>query len=214
VLAYAFFYGVTYAIGADALIVGGCLVGCLVVTHVMGAEAVAIRCIFYFYLGGLSCLAYQAIAGRLKGARAYLALGPLVAVEAIAVIMFWFTGSINWVLNLGIPIALAALAIASGLLPERAARAGDALGNLTYASYLIHFPLQLAVMLVVTVLRIGHGFAYSPVFFFAYLAGVFCLSHFVFTFLEVPVQAAIRSRTIGGATPVETAPQTPSPPWL
>lgn len=213
VLAYAFFYAVTYAIGANALVVGACLAGCLVVTRVMGAEAVATRCIFYFYLGGLSCVAYQAVTGKLKGTRAYLALGPLVAVEAVAVIMFRITGRLDWVLNLGIPIALATLAIASGLLPVRAARAGDALGNLTYASYLIHFPFQLAVMLVVTRCRIDHGFAYSPAFFMGYLAAVLCLSHLVFRFLEMPAQAAIRARMIGGAAAVEMAPKTPSPPW-
>jgi peptidoglycan/LPS O-acetylase OafA/YrhL len=209
VLAYAFFYCVTYALGAGAFVVVGCLLGCVALTHAMGTEAVATRCIFYFYMGGLSFLGYQALSRRLQGSRVYLALGPLIAVEAIALAMFAATGNLDWMLNLGIPVALAVLAIGSSLLPSRAARACDTLGNLTYASYLIHFPVQLAVMLVVTQLGINHGFAYSPVFFTVYIAGVICLSQLVFSHLELPAQAALRARTLGGAGRVETSPGTP-----
>jgi peptidoglycan/LPS O-acetylase OafA/YrhL len=81
---------------------------------------------------------------------------------------------------------------------SRVAGCLDALGNLTYASYMIHFPIQLLVMLLVGILGIGHGFVDSPLFLIAFLLVVFGASHFVYKRVELPLQGEIRSRILGG----------------
>jgi len=207
VLAYIFFYAVSYFIGADFFTAGICLIACSAATYFMGAEAVIVRCIFYFYLGGLSCLVYQAIVSRLKPLWAYMTLFPGLAIGAVAAHQFRVSGNLAWMLDLEVPLALTLLAILSRLLPDSVARAGNHLGNLTYASYLIHFPLQLLVMLGVSVFSITHNFAYSPVFFAGYILTVLIVSHFLYKRLEMPAQDMIRRRFVVTEERLERKPE-------
>jgi peptidoglycan/LPS O-acetylase OafA/YrhL len=197
VLVYLFFFVATFLFKADLVTVLVCLAACVATDHYLGAEPVILRCIFYFYLGGLSCLAHRAVSGRMKVAAGKAMVAAGVALLAWAAYELLVTGDIDWILNLWVPVALAILAIASGSVGSRIANVFDALGNLTYASYMIHFPLQLVVMLLVGILGIGHGFAGSPYFLIAYLLVVFGISHAVYKRIEMPLQGAIRSRMLG-----------------
>ena len=67
----------------------------------------------------------------------------------------------------------------------------DFLGGLTYASYLMHFPLQL--MLVLVFGWLGLQLPVSSVWFFVgYLILVFAISAVIFRKFEMPVQNFIR----------------------
>jgi peptidoglycan/LPS O-acetylase OafA/YrhL len=196
VLVYLFFFLVTFCFRGDLFMVLTCLLVCVGADHYLGAEPVVLRCIFYFYLGGLSCVLLRDFIRRLGPSRSRILLAPGLALLACAAYEFAVSGDVDWLLNLGTPVLLAVLAILSGLVAVRVAVALDALGNLTYASYMTHFPLQLCVMLLVGALHAGPSFAYSPWFLAAYLAGVIGISHLVFTCVEMPLQRMIRARAL------------------
>jgi peptidoglycan/LPS O-acetylase OafA/YrhL len=205
VLAYVFFFAVTYFFRADLFMVLVCLLGCLAINHYTTEESVIVRCIFYFYLGGLSCLAYREIFEKARRPVAAIAWTIAGGLLVWSVVSFYVSGDINWVLNLGVPVALAILARVSAGMPAPAARTFDELGNLTYASYLLHFPVQLLAMLLIGVLGIDHNFVASPYFLVAYLVVILALAHATYRWVEMPLQALIRARTVS-RTPIANPP--------
>jgi peptidoglycan/LPS O-acetylase OafA/YrhL len=75
-----------------------------------------------------------------------------------------------------------------------------AAGNMTYSSYLLHFPIQLVIVLCFTVA--GRPVpVYSGALFAVYLLTTLLLSYFTFRFFEAPAQRLIRGafrRSPGG----------------
>lgn len=76
------------------------------------------------------------------------------------------------------------------------ARHAAKLGRLTYASYLLHFPVALAIVLFVKLSNVPIEIAASHWFFSAYFVAVFTLSHFSFKYFERPAQIMIRRMTL------------------
>ena len=70
------------------------------------------------------------------------------------------------------------------------------LGDLTYASYLLHFPVQLAFVFAVDWFGIGRDLFLSPSALLFYLVATFGLSWIAFHFFEVPAQSMIRAATL------------------
>jgi peptidoglycan/LPS O-acetylase OafA/YrhL len=66
------------------------------------------------------------------------------------------------------------------------------LGNATYSSYLLHFPLQIAVVLVVDALDYDRSLFFSPLALVAYLAIVIASSLAVYRWFERPAEDRIR----------------------
>jgi peptidoglycan/LPS O-acetylase OafA/YrhL len=87
---------------------------------------------------------------------------------------------------------LTAFALLNEALSSRFERISK-LGNLTYASYLIHFPVQLALVLVVDRLGVSRGIFFSPLALIAFIAVTFGLSWVVFHGFEMPAQSRIRA---------------------
>ncbi|HVW20907.1 MAG TPA: acyltransferase [Opitutaceae bacterium] len=193
VLVYFLFFVVTRRLGASLVTVLLCLGASAGLNFYLGSEPVINRCAFYFYAGGLSWLAYRQFAVRPWPWRAGATMAGLVLVATCAR-HFSATHDVDFALNFEVPAVIFLFALHSRLLGRRISAAADALGNLTYASYLIHFPLQIAFMLAAGMLGLNSGFANSPAFLAGYLIGVFGLSHFVYSRFELPVQNALRAR--------------------
>jgi peptidoglycan/LPS O-acetylase OafA/YrhL len=67
------------------------------------------------------------------------------------------------------------------------------LGNLTYASYMLHFPMQLAAMLIFGMLAVPvQTLVYSDWFMLAYLGSVLTAAFVVFRWVERPAQDWLR----------------------
>lgn len=66
------------------------------------------------------------------------------------------------------------------------------LGNATYSSYLLHFPLQLLIVVVVDSMGWGRSIFYSPISFLAFLSLVIGLSLLVHRHFEMPAQNRIK----------------------
>lgn len=88
---------------------------------------------------------------------------------------------------------------------RRLARVLDFLGDLTYASYLLHFPLLLVIVLVVDAAGYSRAHFASPVVFSAYVVLVFALSAACFHYVEAPAQRALRR--LVAREPVALAPR-------
>jgi len=87
-------------------------------------------------------------------------------------------------------LSLALIETKRGTLGKRLSFVGD----ISYSSYLLHFPLQLAVATVVTKLAVSQTLYYSPWFmivFFVVLILVSLASHHYF---EVPMQRMLRAK--------------------
>jgi len=67
------------------------------------------------------------------------------------------------------------------------------LGNTTYASYLLHFPLQLLLACLSSALS-WHWPLHEPVWLLAYLLSVFGLASLVYQAVEMPAQTWLRQR--------------------
>jgi peptidoglycan/LPS O-acetylase OafA/YrhL len=67
------------------------------------------------------------------------------------------------------------------------------LGNATYSSYLLHFPLQLLIVIVVDMVGWKRDLFHSPIVFLGFLSLVIGLSLFVHRYFEMPAQRAIRA---------------------
>jgi peptidoglycan/LPS O-acetylase OafA/YrhL len=67
------------------------------------------------------------------------------------------------------------------------------IGDLTYASYLLHFPIQLASVLVVDALGLSRDLFLAPGALAAFILGTFGSAWIVFRIFEMPAQDALRA---------------------
>ena len=100
---------------------------------------------------------------------------PLVVVFALFPSLIWLAASLE---TIGLSIG----------------RLGELMGNTTYASYLIHVPIQITVMTAADFLLFNRiDAAKTPLFFASYIASVFLLSHFIFKHVELPSKRRIQA---------------------
>jgi hypothetical protein len=67
------------------------------------------------------------------------------------------------------------------------------LGNMTYASYMIHFPIQLILVLIFY--DNGVHFFNNIYFFSFFIIGTCLIGYFFFKFFEVPIQDLLRKKS-------------------
>jgi len=78
-------------------------------------------------------------------------------------------------------------------LPGGVQKVIEAAGNMTYSSYLIHFPIQLVI--VIFFAWIGRSIPYDSVAFFcSFFLVTLLASYYIYRWFELPAQAWIRSR--------------------
>ena len=194
VLVYFIFYACLRITGASAwpslaLVAGSCL------AVATGHGHNLVVCIAFFFAGGLA-----AILGGYADKRRIEA--PIAAATAIALVLglamaYWLRVPAYkpfpvWTLLIAVS-ALVFLVARRFPVPRRMRRGIEVAGNLTYASYLLHFPIQLTVVL--TFALIGKAVPMQRVgFFLAYIAGTLALSYVVYRYFEAPAQNFIRAR--------------------
>ena len=158
-----------------------------------GVSGQLTNCLALFYVGGLASIVRQAIdASRFKTAIeacAWLAVTvtpPLVAYAARDQLdRFDFPLFVGYT-----PILLFCLS-REIKLPNMVQGTVLAAGNMTYSSYLLHFPIQLAIMLCFV--AAGRPVpVYSGALFAVYLLTTLLLSYLTFRYFEAPAQNLIR----------------------
>jgi peptidoglycan/LPS O-acetylase OafA/YrhL len=69
----------------------------------------------------------------------------------------------------------------------------EAAGNITYSSYLIHYPLQLAIAICFLFAEKEIPY-YSEIFFAGFIFITLFASHYIYKLFELPVQNRIRKK--------------------
>jgi len=153
-----------------------------------------VLCQLYFFIGG----AVYLLASQDHTKSTHLRIVALSAVlAAILVIIDIVTdGRIDTITLISVTVALLLSFHAIGMAIRSRAilTAFCTLGNLTYSSYLIHFPLQIATLLALDHLGISNTIYLSPLAMVAFLLFVFILSHASYVVLERPLQEWLRVR--------------------
>jgi peptidoglycan/LPS O-acetylase OafA/YrhL len=167
------------------------------------------RGVIGFFMGGVMVAVWRALRGHAQAAA--IARGLMIAVIAtwlgLAVALYrdWFeSGEANKTFALLFDFGLCPLTVLTLALREdmrsRAAWLGF-LGDISYSTYLIHFPLQLALALLAV------RFAWTPETFMqdwvmlAFYAVLILLGAISYRFFERPTQALIRNaRVFKGVT--------------
>lgn len=152
-----------------------------------------VLCVFFFYLGALTQMGHAALI-RQPRARQTLAhvLGLLAVAAATALLLM---GKLRPMFHVALLTPVALLLLLDWVHPRSgtAQRWINTLGNTTYASYLLHFPLQLLLACLTSAL----GFSlplHEPAWLIAWLAGVFGLAALVYRVIEMPAQTWLRQR--------------------
>jgi peptidoglycan/LPS O-acetylase OafA/YrhL len=188
VLVYLLFFAGLRLLGKSAWINLGAVALCVALKASGMANPVS-DCVGFFYAGGLAAIAYSGAARscwRQNAALGVTLLAPLL----LALAGTPSDNTVYFFLLAYLPVALFWLAQPLVLKPPLA-RAVEAAGNMTYSSYLLHFPLQLAIALY-----FAHQGAPVPMYgamLFLFFIGVTGLSAWVaYRYLELPAQRALR----------------------
>jgi peptidoglycan/LPS O-acetylase OafA/YrhL len=175
------------------------LLNVVVVVACLNLSGQIFSCLAFFYAGGLAAIARRAIA---------TAASPVV-IERTG----WFVATL-------VPVSIAAFGLQSHLvawlflltytpivlfclsgaimLPAPAQRLVEAAGNMTYSSYLLHFPIQLLMALGFAMA--GRALPFDDSAFFAvYVGATLLASYFAYRWFEAPAQSLLRKRLLPGA---------------
>jgi peptidoglycan/LPS O-acetylase OafA/YrhL len=168
-----------------------------------GASWQVVYCLAFFYIGGLAAMMRRAV-GEWRY-RAMIEAGAWLAVVVIPLAVVYAAG--DQLDRISFPLFLGTTPLLLFCLSRKIAVPGwmqamiVAAGNMTYSSYLLHFPIQLAIVLCFTLA--GRPVpVYSGALFAVYLLTTLLLSYVTFRFFEAPAQRLIRSafrRSPGGA---------------
>lgn len=188
-LVYALFFLIIRVAGHVRYVAALVVVAGLILS--ISVSGSILSCIIFFFAGGICVEWHRRLRDAPAAARHMAAAAAVLLPMGVAI---WGAG---WppIVHAYLLIVYAMLAVlAASFDPacvQRWARPIAAAGDMTYASYLIHFPLQLAIV-------VGFGAAgvavpaSSPVLFIAYLGAVLAGSILVFRHFERPAQRAIR----------------------
>ncbi|MGB9117013.1 acyltransferase family protein [Bradyrhizobium sp.] len=172
----------------------------------LNASGQVTNCLAFFYIGGLAAMARRAIAST-TFSRA-IEGGAWLAVVVLPAAVLGFArdrlGQFDFQLLLTYTPILLFCLTRQIAMPAAVQKAVEAAGNMTYSSYLLHFPIQLLIVL---------GFAifgapiplYDVTFFAIYLAITLLASYFAYRYFEAPAQNLVRSFFL---RPRAAAPQT------
>ncbi|MBU3627457.1 acyltransferase [Polynucleobacter sp. AP-Reno-20A-A9] len=189
VLIYLFFFLVARYLGASLFISIAVLLICAFIKYYNLTESFIVDCLLYFYVGGMTAALYK----RLERS-AYRKISLLIAFIATIVAPFIFNLS-NTNFSKILLFCYVPFLIYAGTINIAASKKCHgviaAFGNMTYSSYLLHFPLQLLLVLIFELFSITIPI-YDSLFFGVFLLSILLLSYLTYRFFERPMQNIIR----------------------
>lgn len=102
-----------------------------------------------------------------------------------------------WPVMVLFPLTILALALAEtrrGTLGKRI----SFLGDISYSSYLLHFPLQFLFFAVISSLTTDRSIFYAPWFMVLFFAALLSISFCSFHYFELPAQRFLRQAAFAG----------------
>ena len=194
VLIYFFFFLILKNISKSFFINIAILLVCLAAKYFKFSSSI-FDCLAFFYIGGISAIGYKYIQTiKYKKHLFYISVFTLLATP-----IFIYQTSIyqhkyftTLFLMSYTPILLFVCAQHFNVSPA-IQKTIEAAGNMTYSSYLIHFPIQLAIALFFlnTEQKIPYS---STIFFIGFIFLTFVISYYIYRLFELPAQKYIRRR--------------------
>lgn len=195
ILAYLLFFFVARFAGRFAVPASAAFALALLVTVTREQDPVG-QCISYFFTGGMLFLLsrrYEAV----TAARPVLSLIVAVAATVVTVVTGLVVARVGTDSTYLMPFFLIlVLACAAMFLPQIGGRGGRLairLGNMTYASYMLQFPILITVLTVFAAAGLAVPWQ-EPWLFFAWLVAPFALAVPVYHWFEMPAQNWLRRR--------------------
>ncbi|MGO4380681.1 acyltransferase family protein [Pseudoduganella sp. RAF19] len=193
VLVYLIFFLTLRSVGRSAWVNGAVLLICAAAKWA-GATSPVVDAAAYFYAGGLAAIAFRYLEGSKYLAHAKLVMLAFVALTPVAA----YAG--NYSREQFIPLFLLAylpvllfVAARDFPMPTKIQRLVEAAGNMTYSSYLVHFPIQLSLAIFCDWLNRPIPY-YSVKFFGMFMGLTLVAAYFVYRWFELPAQDAIRRK--------------------
>jgi peptidoglycan/LPS O-acetylase OafA/YrhL len=187
VLVYAGFFLIARIVKLNVLISGLVILGAAAMLR-FRVESV-ISCVEFFFLGGLM---QQIVSGVSDRNQKIVFVAASIGVAAILTAARYSGYPIS---NVRLLLLAAGLIVVFGLITSATkldlSKAAH-LGDLTYASYLLQFPIQLATVLIIDKAGINRNVFLSPLALLAFVAVTFCSAWIVYRFFEAPAQNALR----------------------
>jgi peptidoglycan/LPS O-acetylase OafA/YrhL len=172
------------------------LLNLLVIIACLHLNGQVFCCFTFFYAGGLAAIARRAIGPATpKFAMEGIAWFAVVAIPGLIWMFGLQSAIVDWAFLLTYtPILLFCLSREISP-PASTQRLLEAAGNMTYSSYLLHFPIQLLI---------ATGFAaagapipfYDASFFMIFITSTLLASYLTYRYLEAPAQALVRSHLL------------------
>ena len=192
ILSYFIFFIILRRIG-KSLLINILIITLCVFLRVFKLSNSITDCLTFFFLGGSSALLFQSF-NSFSYKKIIDAVIFALALFFLILVIFLNLQKNNHFLYIFqfiyIPIVLYLSAINFNLL-EKFRNIILVLGNLTYSSYLIHFPIQLLISIICLIFGIKINF-YNNVFFLIYIFLVLILSYFTYINFERPIKENIR----------------------
>jgi peptidoglycan/LPS O-acetylase OafA/YrhL len=166
-----------------------------VIAKLAKVSTLIVDCFACFYLGGLSSMFLESTEKmRYKTVYNFAAVGAIVIVPMAAYVgsIYHYNYSAFLLLMVYVPILLYVCAKYVSV-PLVATKMIEAAGNMTYSSYLIHFPIQLLIALYFMYTNQDIP-RHSSMFFSGFVLVTLVASYYVYRFFEMPAQTFIRSK--------------------
>ena len=181
----------------------------LVIAVCLNLNSQVAACLAFFYAGGLAAMARQSLTSMRLTAAIERAAWCIVLVVPCSIWLFgWQSRVVDWLLLLSYTPVLLYCLTCRIALPAPLGKLLEAAGNMTYSSYLLHFPIQLLIAL---------GFAMSgrPIpfydnwFFVAFITTTLLAAFLTYRYFEAPAQSLLRKTLLRGTLLAERVPALP-----
>lgn len=194
VLIYCFFFLILQKISKSLAVNIVILLICLA-TKYFKVSSPIFDCLAFFYIGGFAAIAYKHIQTiKYKNTLLYISIFILLASPVFIYLTSIYQHKYFATLFLMsyTPILLFVCAQHFNV-PPTMQKTIEAAGNMTYSSYLIHFPIQLAVAICCLNTEQKTSY-YSTVFFIGFILLTLVFSYYIHRLLELPAQNYIRRK--------------------
>jgi peptidoglycan/LPS O-acetylase OafA/YrhL len=181
------------------------LLNVVVVLVCLNISGQVFSCLAFFYAGGLAAIARRAIASATL--RAETESAGWFAAAMVPIVLWTFRSQFqltDWAFFLVYtPMLLFCLSCRIAV-PALAQRLLEAAGNMTYSSYLAHFPIQL--LIAVGFATFGSPVPFYNAWFFAmFIVSTLLISHLAYRYFEAPAQTLLRNILLPAARTVTQA---------
>ena len=198
VLVYFFFFVMLLATRSwllNLVVIAACLTASGQVTAAcLTASGQVAACFAFFYAGGLAAMARRAVTPSI-----YRLAAESVGWLAVIALPLWFWESKDGHLE-SMDFLLVLLSVTPILLfclsrdivmPASVQKAVEAAGNMTYSSYLLHFPIQLMAVVGFAIVRAPIPL-YDGTFFGLFIGTTLVASYLSYRHFEAPAQNLVR----------------------